>query len=302
MNNNQDIDSKKDLNKNKTNTTGHKWDDISEYDIPAPRWWLIIWIISIIWAIIYWVLYPAWPTISGNSKGSLNWSKFSQLSKEQENKQLAWNDYIDKINKMTFDEIKNNDDLYQFALNGGKVAFKENCAACHGSGAAGAKGYPNLNDDDWLWGGKLEDIYTTLLYGIRSGHDKARANQMPSFGKDKILTKDQINQVIDYITTLSNATNNYNQDQIAGQKIFQGNCASCHGVNGEGNQIMGAPRLNDKIWLYGNDKKDLYQTIFYARAGVMPYWINRLDNATIKELALFVHSLGGGEPSDKMSK
>ena len=272
-------------------TTGHNWDGVSEYNVPAPRWWLIVWIICIIWAVIYWFFYPTWPTLSGNTKGSLNWTKFSELSGEQkkiEEKKIV---YLEQMSKKSLEEIRQDEKLMQFALNTGKSAFRENCSACHGQGAQGYKGYPNLNDDDWLWGGKLEDIYKTLLYGIRSGHDLARVNQMPSFGLDKVLKKSEINDTIEYVLSLSNKSE-YNAN---GEAIFKANCVACHGNEGKGNQELGAPNLTDAIWLYGSDKKDIYYTIYYARAGVMPYWNNRLDDNTIKSLTLYVHSLGGGK-------
>jgi cytochrome c oxidase cbb3-type subunit III len=274
-----------------SSTTGHNWDGVSEYDVPTPRWWLIVWIICIIWAIIYWFFYPAWPILSGNTKGSLNWTKFSELSKDQkeiEDKKIV---YLDQMTKKSLPEILQDEKLMQFALNTGKSAFRENCSACHGQGAQGYKGYPNLNDDDWLWGGKLEDIYKTLLYGIRSGHDLARVNQMPSFGLDKVLKKAEINDTIEYVLSLSNKSE-YNAN---GEAIFKANCVACHGNEGKGNQELGAPNLTDAIWLYGSDKKDIYYTIYYARAGVMPYWNNRLDDNTIKSLSIYVHSLGGGK-------
>ena len=283
----------KDNQNEPTSTTGHDWDGISEYDIPAPRWWLTVWVICIIWAVIYWFFYPAWPIKNGNSKGLLNWSTKSDLLAKQNIANVEKSKYIEQIDSMSFNEIKNNPQLMEFALNGGKASFKENCAGCHGNGAQGAKGYPNLNDDDWLWGGKIEDIYTTLLYGIRSGHEKARVNQMPYFGKDKILTKKEIEQVAEYVIALSDKENQHNFQE--GEAIFKANCVSCHSNQGSGNRAMGAPRLNDKIWLYGGDKKDVIYTIHNARAGVMPYWNSRLDNVTIKQLSLFVHSLGGGE-------
>ena len=190
MNKDQKINNTDKDNQNEpTSTTGHDWDGISEYDIPAPRWWLTVWVICIIWAVIYWFFYPAWPIKNGNSKGLLNWSTKSELLVKQNIANVEKSKYVEQIDSMSFNEIKNNPQLMEFALNGGKASFKENCAGCHGTGAQGAKGYPNLNDDDWLWGGKIEDIYTTLLYGIRSGHEKARVNQMPYFGKDKILLK-----------------------------------------------------------------------------------------------------------------
>ena len=272
-------------------TTGHDWDGVSEYNVPAPRWWLIVWIICIIWAMIYWFFYPTWPIFNGNTKGSLNWTKFSELAGEQkeiEDKKIV---YLEQMSKKSLEEILQDERLMQFALNTGKSAFRENCSACHGQGAQGYKGYPNLNDDDWLWGGKLSDIYQTLLYGIRSGHDLARVNQMPSFGLDKVLKKDEINDTIEYVLSLSNKA----EFNPRGEAIFKANCIACHGNEGKGNQSLGAPNLTDAIWLYGSDKKDIYYTIYYARAGVMPFWNNRLDDNTIKSLTLYVHSLGGGK-------
>jgi cytochrome c oxidase cbb3-type subunit 3 len=178
----------------------------------------------------------------------------------------------------------------QFVLNAGKSAFYENCSACHGSGHQGGYGYPNLNDDDWLWGGKVEDIYQTLLYGIRSGHEKARANQMPSFGLDGVLKSNEIKDVASFVRSLSGLE----KTNENGAKIFANNCIACHGSDGKGNQQLGAPNLTDKIWLYSSDASEVYKTIYYSRAGVMPFWQGRLDDNTIKILALYIHSLGGG--------
>jgi cytochrome c oxidase cbb3-type subunit 3 len=273
------------------NTTGHNWDGIEEYNIPSPRWWLIIWIITIIWSIGYWFFYPTWPTKSGNSKGSLNWTQQSQLLESQAEIDSARSVYLKKFSSASFDEIKKDSRQMEFAINGGKIAFKENCAACHGTGAQGGGGFPNLNDDDWIWGGKVEDIYQTILYGIRSSHKKTRENQMPSFGLDKILTKQEISSTVEYVMSLSGKAP-YNQN---GGELFKANCASCHGSSGIGNKALGAPNLADAIWLYGNSKDDVAHTVFYARNGVMPYWNGRLSNDTIKQLAIYVYSLGGGE-------
>jgi len=277
-------------NEQKHSTTGHSWDEISEYNIPAPRWWLIVWFICIIWAFIYWFFYPTWPTISGNSKGSLQWSKFSQLKEVQQKIDEKKQQYLQQINSSSFQEIKQNQQLMQFVLNAGKSAFYENCSACHGSGHQGGYGYPNLNDDDWLWGGKVEDIYQTLLYGIRSGHEKARANQMPSFGLDGVLKSNEIKDVASFVRSLSGLE----KTNENGAKIFANNCIACHGSDGKGNQQLGAPNLTDKIWLYSSDASEVYKTIYYSRAGVMPFWQGRLDDNTIKILALYIHSLGGG--------
>ena len=272
-------------------TTGHDWDGISEYNVPAPRWWLIVWIICIIWAIIYWFFYPTWPIPSGNTKGSLKWSKYSELQKAQKEIDDKKSVFIEQMNNSSLAEIQENERLLQFALNTGKSAFQENCSACHGRGAQGGKGYPNLNDDDWLWGGKISDIYKTLLYGIRANHEQTRLNQMPSFGLDKVLKRSEINDTIEYVLSLSNKANH----NANGEAIFQANCVACHGNDGKGNQALGAPNLTDAIWLYGSSKEELFYTIYYARAGVMPYWKDRLDDYTIKSLAIYVHSLGGGK-------
>lgn len=282
----------KDKDQNKEpSTTGHQWDNISEYNVPAPRWWLIVWIITIIWSFGYWYFYPTWPTDDGNSIGKLKWTQGNQLDESQAKIDKIRAKYMQQVDEKSFEEILADKYLLEFALNGGKASFKENCAGCHGDGAQGFKGYPNLNDDDWLWGGKIEDIYVTLLYGIRSGHDKARFNEMPAFGKDKILSKKDINEVTDYVLSLTAKSNSTEK----GKELFAANCASCHGKNAKGNQDLGSPNLTDAIWLYGSDRKDIYETIFYSRAGVMPYWSERLDNAVIKQLALYVYSLGGGE-------
>lgn len=284
---------KQDNNKqnNKPETTGHSWDGLEEYNTPAPRWWLVVWIICIIWSIIYWVLYPTWPIPGGNNLGTKHWTSKTQLAESEKEIQAKKDVYLKKFSKASFDEIKKDKDLMEFALVGGKAAFRDNCAACHGTGAMGNKGFPNLNDDDWLWGGKIEDIYTTLKYGIRSTHEKARSSIMPSFGTDQILTKEEIEQVADYVLSLSGK----GKANEAGEKIFKNNCAVCHGTNGKGGREVGAPNLTDKIWLYGGAKEDVIYTITHARAGVMPYWSDRLDDNTIKQLAIYVHSLGGGE-------
>lgn len=276
---------------NKPDTTGHEWDGISEYNIPAPRWWLIVWLICIVWSFGYWYFYPSWPSPSGNLKGSLGWTQVSQLKESQAEIQARKDVHLKKFSKSSFEEIMDDPELLQFALVGGESAFKENCAACHGTGAAGAKGYPNLNDDDWLWGGKIEDIEQTLKYGIRSGHEKERFNQMTAFGVAKVLDKKQIEDVVDYVMSL-NSGNITNKN---GEQIFNNNCVACHMKGGVGNQELGAPNLSDKIWLYGGTKEDVTHSVTYARAGVMPYWEDRLDEQTIRQLAIYVHSLGGGQ-------
>lgn len=275
-------------------TMGHEWDGIKELNNPLPRWWVWVWLICCIWAVWYWVVYPAWPVPGGATEGIGGHSQLIEL-KESQNEILAKQaHYLTKFEKASDQEVLNDPELYSFAVAGGKAAFKDNCATCHGTGGAGGKGYPNLNDDDWLWGGKLEDINLTITHGIRDDEDEdTRTSQMPSFGKDELLNREEIYAVIDYVTALSGGKEKESYTQ--GAQIFAENCASCHGDNGKGMYDFGAPNLTDKIWLYGGDRKTLYETVYNARAGLMPAWQGRLDGNTIRQLTIYLHQLGGGE-------
>ena len=198
-----------------------------------------------------------------------------------------------RIEAASLEQIVADPDLLTFAIVGGAAAFADNCAPCHGSGGAGAKGYPNLADDDWLWGGSLDAIETTIRYGIRSSHEETRISDMPRFGADELLEPDEIDAVAEYVLSFTGRAT----DAAAakrGADIFAENCAACHGDKGEGTQDLGAPRLNDAIWLYGGDKATIVETVTNARRGVMPTWVGRLDEATIKMLTVYEHSLGGG--------
>ncbi len=278
-------------------TTGHEWDGIKELNNPAPRWWLWVFYICIIWSIGYWIAYPAWPTIGGSTKGVMSWSSYKQLQDDQTEIALRQTQYLDRFSQASFQEIMKDPELYEFAMSGGKAIFKDNCATCHGSGGAGGKGYPNLNDDDWLWGGTLDDIHYTIANGIRSTGEDTRVSQMPAFGQDGLLKSDEINAVVDYVRTLSGSEKASTYDQ--GAKIFKENCAACHGSEGKGGRDVGAPNLTDKIWLYGGDRAAIYDTVFLARKGVMPTWSGRLDENMMRALAVYLHELGGGEP-DKL--
>lgn len=273
-------------------TTGHEWDGLKELNNPAPRWWLWVFILTVIWAIGYWVVYPAWPTLTGNTKGTAGWTKYQHLKEQQHEIALRQMKYLKKFNTAPLETIAQDPELFQFAMAGGEATFKQHCASCHGTGGGGGKGYPNLNDDDWIWGGTLEDIYKTIRVGVRSGHPDMRDNQMPAFGKDGILKRNEIAEVADYVMSL----HEHKGDQFPeGKAVFESNCVACHQEGGEGNPEMGAPRLSDNIWLYGGDKTTIMATITNSRSGVMPTWEHRLDDATIKQLAVYIHSLGGGK-------
>jgi len=278
-----------------TATTGHAWDGIKELNTPLPRWWVLTFYATIIWAIGYWVVYPAWPLISGYTAGVFNYSTRADVAVELGNLEKIRGAKMVSLGAAPLAEIEKDPALLALARARGKVVFGDNCAPCHGSGGAGAKGYPNLNDDEWLWGGSLDQIMQTIEFGVRSGNAKGHEGNMLAFGKDGILKKDEIATVANYVRSLSGLPTKKDVDLAAGQKIFAENCASCHGDQGKGNIEMGAPNLTDKIWLYGSDEATMIETITNGRAGVMPAWGGRLDPATIKAITVYVHSLGGGQ-------
>jgi len=275
-------------------TTGHDWDGIKELNTPLPKWWLYVFYACIAWSIGYYVLYPSWPTLSGHLNGIAGYWTRAELDKQVAVQAEQRAPFVRQINGADIEQIRRSPELYNFALAGGRSAFAENCAPCHGPGGGGTKGFPNLADDDWLWGGDVASILRTVSYGVRNANADSRQSQMPRFGADGMLTAAQINDVAEYVLSLSGAS----RDAAAagrGAGIFNDNCVACHGENGKGNREVGAPNLTDGIWLYGGDKAALVQTIAYSRSGNMPAWSERLDPATVKMLALYVHSLGGGE-------
>jgi cytochrome c oxidase cbb3-type subunit III len=281
-----------------TATTGHEWDGIRELETPMPRWWLWTLYLCVVWAAGYWVLYPAWPLLSDNTRGWLGYSSRASVAVELEDlgKQRAV--MAAGLATASLVEIKANPDLFRIAVARGKAAFGDNCSACHGLGGGGAKGgYPNLNDDDWIWGGTLDQIHTTLLNGIRwTINSDTRISQMPAFGgKDGVLKPAEIDAVANYVRSLTNLPTEPGAQLDQGKELFTANCAACHGEAGKGNQELGSPNLTDAIWLYGSDHKSIAEMIRNSRAGVMPAWKDRLDPVTIKALTIYVHSLGGGQ-------
>ena len=278
-----------------TATTGHSWDGIKELNTPLPRWWVITFYLTIIWAIGYFIVYPAWPTLSGYTRGVFNYSSRAQLQTDLADLRTVRGEKAAQLATASLSQIEGDPALLAFARAHGKTAFGDNCAACHGTGAAGARGFPNLNDDDWLWGGKLEQIQRTIKFGVRSGHKQAHEGDMLAFGRNNILKSDEIVTVANYVRSLSGLSVKKELNLDAGKKLFADNCASCHGDAGKGNQELGAPNLTDKIWLYGSDEAALIETITNGRGGVMPTWEGRLDPATINALTVYVHTLGGGK-------
>jgi cytochrome c oxidase cbb3-type subunit III len=276
-------------------TTGHEWDGIKELNTPLPRWWVLTFYATILWAVGYWVVYPAWPLVSGYTTGILHYTNRAAVAKDLAELEAIRGDKMKVLAGASLAEIESDPNLLSLARARGKTVFADNCAPCHGTGASGAKGYPNLNDDDWLWGGTLEQISQTIQFGARSGNSKAHEGQMLAFGRDGILKPEQIVTVANYVRSLSGLSTDSGYNAAEGKKIFAENCTVCHGNEGKGNQEVGAPNLTDKIWLYGSDKATIVETITNGRAGVMPAWTGRLDPVTIKVMTVYVHSLGGGK-------
>jgi cytochrome c oxidase cbb3-type subunit III len=275
-------------------TTGHEWDGIAELNTPLPRWWVVVFYATIAWSIGYWIVYPAWPTVSGFTSGVFGYSTRGQVAADLADLRQIRGEKGAALERTPLAEIEKDPALLAFAQAQGRAAFANNCAPCHGAGATGSKGYPNLNDDDWLWGGSLHEIRETIAFGIRSGNPKAHDSAMPAFGKAGMLKVDEIVAVANYVRSLSGLSVRAGIDLGIGKKTFADNCAGCHGAEGRGNAELGAPNLTDQIWLYGADEASIVETITNSRAGVMPAWAGRLDDATINALTVFVHTLGGG--------
>ncbi|AOL94142.1 cytochrome-c oxidase, cbb3-type subunit III [Porphyrobacter sp. LM 6] len=273
-----------------TEFVGHEWDGIEELNTPLPRWWLYTFYATILFSLVYVVLYPAWPLIDRATAGTLGWSSRGDLTKAMSAADAARAGTVAQIAATDIEALPANPDLMQAAIAGGEAAFKVNCVQCHGSGAAGSPGYPNLNDNDWLWGGTLTDIQYTLTHGIRwEGAEQTRANFMPAF--DGMFDAGQTRALAGHVLSLSGKA----KASPAGAQLFADNCAACHGAGGEGMAAMGAPALNDAIWLFGGTEAEVTKQIRAPRHGVMPAWQGRLDPVTIKMLAAYVHSRGGGQ-------
>ena len=274
-------------------TTGHSWDGIEELNNPLPRWWLWTLYACIIWAVGYTIAYPAWPMISGATTGVLGWSTRANVAVEIAEHDAKNDGLVTELLAADLAGLAPEDDLHRYAVSRGGAVFRAQCSQCHGSGAAGAKGYPNLLDDDWLWGGDVDNIALTVQHGIRNETDgDARYSEMPAFGE--MLEAAEISDVVEYVVSLS--APEFDADMAGrGETLFADNCASCHGEMAEGMRDLGAPNLADAIWLYGGDRATLEDTVRYARFGVMPAWGQRLTEADVRAVSIYVHSLGGGE-------
>jgi cytochrome c oxidase cbb3-type subunit III len=276
-------------------TTGHSWDGIEEWNNPLPRWWVWTFYVTILWGIIYTILYPAWPLVTTATSGVLGFSTRAQVQADIDTwaeRNALLNTQLEEIELFT---LSGNTDLHGYAVNKGAAVFLAQCSQCHGSGAAGvqASGYPNLLDNDWLWGGTIEDIAFTVRHGIRNDTDPdARWSQMPAFGD--ILAAEEIDGVVNYVLSISGQEHDAAL-AATGAQVYLDQCSACHMEDGTGDRNIGAPNLTDAIWLYGGTPDKLTETVTYSHFGVMPAWGQRLSEAEVRAVAAYVHQLGGGE-------
>ena len=292
---------KSEIKKGDPETTGHSWDGIEEFNNPLPRWWVWVFYLTIIWGIGYTIAYPAWPGIQSSTAGLLGWSTRANVAADIAAVDEANAPINERLASVELTEITADPELSGYATSAGAAVFQTWCAQCHGSGAAGGKGYPNLLDDSWLWGGTMEDIHYTITHGIRNEDDPdARWSEMPAFGRDELLEEPQIEQAVNYVMSLSGEPRDASLVE-AGEQVYLDNCAACHMDDGTGDYFQGAPNISDAIWLYGGDYESLYDTIYNSRFGVMLPWseeaspAGRLSEAEIRAVTAYVHQLGGGE-------
>lgn len=276
-----------------TETTGHEWDGIEELNTPMPRWWLWIFYATIVWAIIYAILMPSIPFLNSHFKGVLGHSDRAAVAAQMDLLDAERYEQSNRLIGASLESVQADPELFNFAMAAGRSAFGDNCATCHGSGAQGFEGYPNLNDDIWLWGGTFEQIRHTLEVGIRAGHEDTQNSIMLAYGRDGILSDEERDDLTQHVLSLTERATDMSA-AARGSQTFAAQCASCHGDYGKGDQTQGAPNLTDNYWLYGGEAEDIQETLYKGRQGVMPNWNERLSPETITALAVYVHSLGGG--------
>lgn len=276
-------------------TTGHEWDGIKELNNPLPAWWLWVFYVSIAFSVVYWILMPSWPLVSSYTTGLLGASDRANVEESLADLTARRGPAWVRMATTPIDQILTDPELRAFAERAGASAFGDNCAGCHGTGGGGLVGYPNLNDDVWLWGGSLTDIHTSILHGVRNESPDSRKSQMPAFGREGTFDRAQVGQMVEFVLSLSGLEHDA-AAAAAAAPLYAEHCAVCHGDTGQGMREVGAPNLTDREWLYGSERQTVFETIWSSRQGVMPGWQGRLDDATINALTVYVHSRGGGEP------
>lgn len=277
-------------------TTGHEWNGIEELDTPVPRVVFFFLAVTTLFAIVYWILMPAWPVGWTYTRGLLGIDQREIVTRQVEGAAAARAPWTDRVMAMSFAEVEADEPLMRDVRETGRTLFIDNCAACHGVNATGGPGFPDLTAKAWLWGGDPEVIAETIRVGINATNEDTRVSQMLAFGRDGVLDRNQIGDVVSYVRSLSNGAPS---DPVAlervkaGKEIFAANCVACHGEDAKGSKDVGAPDLTDRHWIYGGDTQSIFTTVYGGRQGHMPNWGARLSPLDLKILALYVHTLGG---------
>jgi cytochrome c oxidase cbb3-type subunit 3 len=280
-------------------TTGHEWNGIKELNTPVPRlvWFFLI--ATALFSLGYWVLMPAWPLGVNYTKGLLGIDQRTSVSESLKQAAQDRETWTRRVEAEDYAAIRSDAQLMTIVRQAGRTLFGDNCAACHGHNARGGKGFPNLTTSSWLWGGSPETIAETIRVGINSSHPNSRTAQMLAFGRDSMLPRAEIENVVSYVRSLSNAEAARQvpaENLAAGKKTFADNCASCHGDDGKGKVDMGAPDLTDSNWIYGGDPQTIFTTVWSGRQGHMPAWENRLSALDRKILTLYLTDLRSRAP------
>ena len=279
-------------------TTGHEWNGIKELNSPVPRPVYFFLIVAGVFSVIYWILMPAWPLGVTYTRGLLGIDQRVTVSESLKQAALERGIWTGRIESESFKDIQADSRLMDMVRQTGPTLFGDNCAACHGSNAKGGKGFPNLTTVSWLWGGDPENIAETIRVGVNSPHPQTRTSQMMAFGRDQILKKDEIDNVVTYVRSLSDPAigKQVSATKIdAGKAIFAANCVACHGDDAKGKADLGAPNLADRFWIYGGDAESVHTTVWGGRQGHMPSWEGRLSPLDRKILALYLIDLRGEE-------
>lgn len=276
-------------------TTGHEWNGIKELNtaVPWPVWVCLI--IAFLFAFAWWILMPAWPVGTTYTKGLLGANVRSEVAADLRSASNARAIWAQRIADEDFEAIRADPELMTRVREAGHALFGDNCAACHGTDAKGGPGFPNLTDDAWLWGSTPTAVFETIRVGVNSEHARSRYSQMPAWGRDKLIDRDAILNVVEYVYSLSHRDEDGNvaaEKLLAGEKTFMTFCFACHGKDAKGNIQVGAPDLTDSFWLYGGDKASIYEAVHDAPRGRMPTWESRLSTINRKILTLYVLDLG----------
>ncbi|MBR0692764.1 cytochrome-c oxidase, cbb3-type subunit III [Bradyrhizobium lablabi] len=271
-------------------TTGHEWNGLKELNTPVPRAVYFFLILTFVFSVGYWVLMPAWPLGVTYTKGLLGIDQRNLVAASLQDAAQERSVWTKRIETESFAAIQSDARLMAIVRETGHTLFGNNCAACHGADAKGGPGFPNLTTGSWLWGGKPEDIFNTIRVGINSTHPDTHVGQMPAFGRDQMLPRQDVIKVVSYVYSLSHpgATDVDPAKVEAGKAIFAANCVACHGADAKGNPELGAPNLTDRDWIYGGDFNAIDTTVWGGRQGHMPTWEGRLSALDRKILTLYL--------------